>query len=51
MQIANINMPNVLGQFFLLIIAMLAGAMFAVFIGILKVFLKINEVVSSILLN
>lgn len=51
MTLANINMPNGLGQLFLLIIAMLAGGLFALFIGILKVFLKINEVVSSILMN
>ncbi|WP_084277114.1 ABC transporter permease [Ureaplasma canigenitalium] len=51
MELANINMPKWAGQFFLLVIGMLAGAMFTVFIGILKIFLKINEVVSSILLN
>lgn len=48
---AQVVMPNVLGQFFTLLIAMIAGGLFALFIGILKVFLKINEVVSSILLN
>lgn len=51
MELANINMPNWAGQLFLLIVALLAGALFALLVGLLKVFLKINEVLSAILFN
>ncbi|WP_208895206.1 ABC transporter permease subunit [Ureaplasma diversum] len=51
MDLAQINMPNWAGQLFLLVIALVSGAMFALLIGLLKVFLKINEVLSAILLN
>lgn len=44
-------MLNWAGQFFLLIIAILAGAMFALVVGLLKIFFRINEVLSAILLN
>ncbi|MCV3743739.1 ABC transporter permease [Ureaplasma sp. ES3154-GEN] len=51
LQISHLNVPIVVGQILLFIIAAAAGALVTVFIGILKIFLKINEVVSSILLN
>ncbi|MCV3753836.1 ABC transporter permease [Ureaplasma zalophigenitalium] len=51
MQISHLNVPNGVGQLLLFLVAVVSGALVTIFIGVLKIFLKINEVVSSIILN
>lgn len=45
------TIPNGAGQIIILAVAMLAGALFALIVGLLEVYLKVNSVVSAILLN
>lgn len=45
------GLPSGANQFVILIISMLIGALFAAIVGALKAYLKINEVVSSIMFN
>lgn len=47
----NVNMPTVISQVFMLIIAISTAMLVGAFISILKIYLKVNEVVSSILIN
>jgi simple sugar transport system permease protein len=46
-----INMPNGLSQIILLLVSIVAATSIATIIGILKAFLNVNEVVSSIMFN
>ncbi len=45
------QIPNGAGQVIIVLIAMLVGALFALIVGALEVYLKVNSVVSAILLN
>ncbi len=45
------KIPNGAGQVIMVLIAMIVGALFALVIGALEVYLKVNSVVSAILLN
>jgi simple sugar transport system permease protein len=47
----SIHLPNGLSQLLLLLISMVAACSVATLIGILKAFLNVNEVVSSIMFN
>ncbi|MDE5617338.1 MAG: ABC transporter permease [Ureaplasma sp.] len=48
---AGVVFPTGLGQIFALLVAMMSGMAIASITSLLKVYLKVNEVVSSILLN
>lgn len=45
------GMPNGLGQVVAILIAMLVGGCVALLVGILKVYLNINEVITCIMFN
>ncbi len=45
------DIPNGAGQVIIVAIAMLVGALFALLVGVMEVYLKVNSVVSAILLN
>ena len=45
------TIPNVAGQLVIIVISMVAGAIISTLIGLLKVLLNINEVISSIMFN
>lgn len=47
----NVYFPQGSGQVFMLIIAIAAGGLVATVVAALKVYLKVNEVISSILIN
>ena len=43
--------PNVIGQLMVIIVSMFGAAIISTLVGVLKVFLNINEVISSIMFN
>ena len=45
------SVPNVLGQILVIVVSMLGAAVISTLVGVLKVFLNINEVISSIMFN
>lgn len=45
------NFPNGLSQIFMIVIAIISSTLIGSLISVLKVYLKVNEVISSILLN
>lgn len=47
----NVYFPQGSGQIFMLVIAIAAGGLVATVVAALKVYLKVNEVISSILIN
>lgn len=47
----DVNFPNGSGQIFMLFISIIAGGFVACLIGLLKIYLNVNEVISAILLN
>lgn len=47
----DVNFPNGTGQIFMLFIAIIAGGFVACIIGLLKILLNVNEVISAILIN
>ena len=47
----DVNFPNGSGQLFMLLIAIISGGFVAFIIGLLKIYLNVNEVISAILLN
>ena len=47
----DVNFPNGTGQIFMLFIAIISGGFVACIIGLLKIYLNVNEVISAILIN
>lgn len=47
----DVKFPNGSGQIFMLFISVIAGGFVACLIGLLKIYLNVNEVISAILLN